>query len=200
MRIAALVLAAGQSERMGRPKMLLPWMGRTIVEKVVEAVLAGDFPTVRVIVGYHEDDVRQALATIQDPRLEMISNPDFPLGMLSSVQAGTRSLDGELEGMMIALGDQPQIEARIFRELAEAFQSSRSKVLIPSHRGKRGHPIFLRCELLAPLLELDPVQDSLHTLTSRYVDETCTLPIEDHSIVQDLDTPEDYAALLEREG
>ncbi|MCX5976699.1 MAG: nucleotidyltransferase family protein [Coprothermobacterota bacterium] len=199
-KVAALILAAGKSLRMGQPKMLMPWKGRSLLSHVVENVLKGEFSNVVVVTGDASEQTQSAVKAIADPRLRCAFNKEYALGMLSSVQCGILALSDPLEGVMIALGDQPAIPAQTYQQLLAHFVSSDALILIPSFRQKRGHPIFLRSALFFELLALDPARDSLHNITSGHASMIQTISLEEPAIVQDLDTPGDYEQLTEKEG
>lgn len=200
MKVAALILAAGKSLRMGQPKMLMPWKGRPLLAHVVENVLQGEFSDIVVVTGDASEQIQSVVKAIGDARLRCAFNKEYALGMLSSVQCGILALSDSFEGVMIALGDQPAIPAQIYRQLLAHFISSDALILIPSFRQKRGHPIFLRSTLLPELLHLDPARDSLHNVTSQHASMIQTISLEEPAIVQDLDTPWDYEHLTEKEG
>ncbi len=199
MKVAALILAAGKSLRMGQPKMLLPWKGRPLLVHVVENVLQGEFNDIIVVTGDASEQVQSVVKAIDDDRLRCAFNEEYPLGMLSSIQAGIHALSDSHDGVMIALGDQPAIPAQIYRQLLAQFISSDALILIPSFRQKRGHPIFLRNVLLPELLALNPVCDSLHNVTSHHASRIQTISLDEPAIIQDLDTPRDYEQLTEKE-
>jgi len=200
IKVAALILAAGNSLRMGQPKMLLPWKGKSLLSHVVEKVLQGGFSDVVVVTGDPSQQIQSAVNASGDPRLHFAFNKEYALGMLSSVQCGIRALSDPPDGIMIALGDQPTIPARIYQQLLAQFASSESLILIPSFHQKRGHPIFLCNSLLPELLALDPACDSLHNVTSHHASRIETISLDEPAIIQDLDTPGDYEQLLEKEG
>jgi molybdenum cofactor cytidylyltransferase len=199
-KVAALILAAGKSLRMGRPKMIMPWLGRPLLAHVVESVLQGEFNEVIVVTGDESEKIHSAVKAITDSRLHCTFNREHALGMLSSVQCGIRAFSDPLQDLMIALGDQPAIPAGTYRQLLAYFISSDALILIPSFRNKRGHPIFLRSSLFPELLALDPARDSLHNITTHHASMIQTISLEEPTIVQDLDTLEDYEKLREKEG
>ncbi|MCX5971542.1 MAG: nucleotidyltransferase family protein [Coprothermobacterota bacterium] len=200
MKVAALILAAGKSLRMGQPKMLMLWKGKPLLAHVVENVLQGEFSEVIVVTGDASRQIQPLAKAIGDTRLRCSFNKDYTLGMLSSVQCGILALSDSFEGVMIALGDQPAIPVETYRQLLAHFLSSDALILIPSFRQKRGHPIFLRSTLLPELLALDPARDSLHNVTSHHASRIQTISLDEPAIVQDLDTPGDYEQLTEKEG
>jgi molybdenum cofactor cytidylyltransferase len=199
MNFASLILAAGKSERMGTLKLLLPWRGRTILAEVVSQVLESGVSQALVVLGYAAAEQQVALAEIRADRLEVVLNPQYELGMLSSVQAGLRRLLPSVEAVLLSLGDQPRLPATVYRRVMEGYIDSGQGILIPSYRGKRGHPIVIHARFVPYLLSLNPVTESLHSLTSAYREQIMDLPLDEPAVLQDVDRPEDYQHLLQEE-
>lgn len=199
MKFASLILAAGKSERMGTLKLLLPWRGRTILAEVVSQVLESGVDQALVVFGHAAAEQQMALSDITDDRLQVVLNPQYELGMLSSVQAGLRRLSPMVEAVLLSLGDQPRLPATVYRRVMERYIDSGLGILIPSYRGKRGHPIVIHARFVPYLLNLDPVTESLHSLTSAYREQIMDLPLDEPAVLQDVDRPEDYQHLLQEE-
>ena len=188
--VVAIVLAAGASRRMGTPKMVLPWGNRTVIGQVVSVLEEAGLDQILVVTGGAEPEVRQAL---QPHRVHLVKNERFMAGdMLSSVQTGlTAALDGSAQAALIVLGDQPQIQAEVVKALLLRWQTDRPAIIIPSTQMRRGHPWLLVRSLWQEVLDL-PLTQSLRDLLRRRNDRIDYLPVETDSILQDLDTPEDY--------
>ena len=189
MKIGAVVLAAGLSQRMGRPKMTLPWDGTTVIGQVVDVLLAAAMDDILVVTGGARDRVESALA---DKSVRTVFNPDFANGeMLRTLQVGLAALDPALHATLVVLGDQPQIELRVVQSVLNAYEEGLHALVIPSYRRRRGHPWLLARSLWDELMELRApatMRDFLnqHNLDIHYV------VLNTPSILQDLDTPEDY--------
>ena len=189
--VVAVVLAAGASRRMGTPKMVLPWGNRTVIGQVVSVLEDSGVDEILVVTGGAESEVQQAL---QPHRVHLVKNEGFMLGdMLSSVQTGlTAALDGSAQAALIVLGDQPQIQAEVVKALLLRWQITGSAIIIPSTQMRRGHPMLLARSLWQEVLDL-PLAGTLRDFLRLRNDWIDYLPVESDSILQDLDTPEDYA-------
>ncbi|MCS7009769.1 MAG: nucleotidyltransferase family protein [Anaerolineales bacterium] len=186
--IAAIVLAAGQSKRMGAPKLLLPWGKTTVLGQVLITLQEAGLTRILVVVGAYQEQVRaEALAH----GASTVFNPDYAEGeMLSSLQVGLRSLAPETRAALICLGDQPQIRSETIRLLCRAFQNSGSLLVIPTYQHRRGHPWLIARPLWQEALALTRETTPRHLL-EKYSDQIQYV-LADASVLQDLDTPEDY--------
>ncbi|SVE05068.1 uncharacterized protein METZ01_LOCUS457922 [marine metagenome] len=186
-QVEGIVLAAGRSLRMGESKMLLPFDGkRTMVEVVARCVR----PLVRrliVVVGYRGDEVTSTLAGCS---VEIVRNPDLDRGMTSSVQCGIAAMNAE-SAALICLGDQPFLPASVFALVLSAARRSGKGIVIPTFNGRRGHPLYLAPEYRSKVLKLANDQ-TLHTVTRGYIDDTLEVTVDEDSVLRDIDTPADY--------
>jgi molybdenum cofactor cytidylyltransferase len=191
--IAAVVLAAGKSERMGQPKMGLPWGDTTVIEKVIATLVQAGLDEVVVVTGGGREEVERALGSL--PRVwpvRVVFNPDFATGeMLSSLQRGVTTLGEAIEAALIVLGDQPQIQTPVVRTIMDAYVQSGASLVIPSYAMRRGHPMLVARSLWAGLLALHPPQ-TLRELVQAHKDAILYVNVDTPSILQDLDSPEDY--------
>lgn len=189
--VAALVLAAGLSRRMGRPKMLLPWGERTVLGQVLFTLQEAGVPH-RLVVSGAEREAIEAIAC--GAGAECLYNPQYAEGeMLSSIQVGLRALEGReaIEAALICLGDQPQIEVQVVQRLLEVWNEHRASLIIPSYGGRRGHPWLVARALWPDLLRLSPPATARDFLQTQAAQITYVL-VETASILQDLDTPQEY--------
>jgi molybdenum cofactor cytidylyltransferase len=188
--ISAVVLAAGLSTRMGRQKILLPWGDSTVVVKVITTVLEGGVDDIIVVVGGLQERLEDALS---EYKIKLIFNKDYRNGeMLNSLQVGIRALRMETEAVLVVLGDQPQMESSIVQAIINRFESTHHQIIVPSYKMRRGHPLLVARSHWNSLLDLNPpltLRDFLrgHNETIDY------LLVETPSVLQDLDTPNDYA-------
>ena len=191
--IGAVVLAAGKSVRMGKPKMGLPWGNTTIIGQVVTTLVSVGLGEVVVVTGGGREDVERALDCLpQDWPVRAIFNPDFAAGeMLSSIQTGIAALGKSCEAALIALGDQPQIEADVVGTILDIYHQSGASLVIPSYAMRRGHPMLIARPLWKGLLALRSPQ-TLRELVQANQDQIVYVNVDTSSILQDLDTPEDY--------
>jgi molybdenum cofactor cytidylyltransferase len=190
--IWAIILAAGESKRMGRPKMLLPWKGTTILETVVHTALASSVDRVLVVLGPEQEQISQLLSPFP---VETVHNPDFRMGMLSSVKVGFAALPGEARAGIVLLGDQPFVSAGVIDRLCAASAGSPGSIMLPVYEGRRGHPVLIpaafRDEI--PLLS-DAV--GLRELIHRHEEKILEIEVEEEDVLLDIDDPEAYYAAI----
>jgi len=195
--ITGIVLAAGESLRMGSPKMLLPWHGRSVVEAVVASLREGGLERILIVVGGGREGVEQALAGAQ---VGFAFNPAFARGeMLSSIQAGLRAMDDETEAAMLTPGDLPRIRPATVRAVMEAMAAAPARIGVPVYGGRRGHPVLVPRAYWPALLALGE-GDSLRTFLRAHEDEIARVEVPDPGIHADLDTPSDYQRAVKRKG
>jgi molybdenum cofactor cytidylyltransferase len=196
-RIAAVILAAGQSRRMGRPKSLLPLGPKPVLAHVIDAVLAAELISKIIVVTGHEPArLEPILAGYSD--VERVQNEHHERGgMLSSIQAGLAAVDGRADATFIVLGDQPLVRPTTLRTMISAYRARRPRVIVPSYAAQRGHPILLCARGLHQILAL-PADQTLQAYTKSQIEHTLELTVGDPGVVCDLDTPADYAAALTR--
>jgi molybdenum cofactor cytidylyltransferase len=196
-RFAAIVLAAGLSRRMGRHKPLLPIGDRAMIAHVVDGIIGAGITNIYVVTGHLACDVRGALA---NRPVHFIANENFVVGgMLSSVQLGVRAAHASCDAFFISLGDQPFIDPETFRQMTVAFIRSRAPILLPTHNGKHGHPVLIASDLAPQILALRS-DETLNDFAKRQANETLEIDVDDPAVVEDIDTPEDYARALARKG
>ena len=187
--ISAIVLAAGQSRRMGSPKINLPWGRRTVLGQVVGTLLEAGLDEIILVTGAHpvvgvDEFLKQGV--------KLAYNPDYASGeMLSSFQVGLKSAAVESQAALLALGDQPQMELAVVREVLRAYTASRPRILIPSCRMRRGHPGVVSRELWGEVLSMKPPA-TLREFLNAHANEIAYLNVTTETVIQDLDTPEDY--------
>jgi molybdenum cofactor cytidylyltransferase len=189
--IWAVILAAGESRRMGTQKMLLPFGETTVVGAVVRTALASRADGVLVVVGADGQAVRREV----EPRgVGFAVNGNFELGMLSSVQAGLRALPAGATAAVILLGDQPFLAAGVVNEVIAGYKEGRKGIVIPAFQGRRGHPVLVDLKFRDEILAIDPAE-GLRRLMRDHPGEILVVEVGDSNILRDLDTPEDYAGL-----
>lgn len=188
MNLSAMLLAAGESRRMGRPKSLLPFGGKTVIETIVDRLLALRVAEVLIVLGHQHEMVRQRIESLP---VQIVVNNDFGKGMLSSIQCGVRALSSESEGVLLCLIDQPQIPPGVFTELIASFPANPAKILVPVHQSRRGHPILLPSSYYPNILQLAG-GSGLRTLLHKHPERVLEIPCDAPEVVRDMDIPEDY--------
>lgn len=196
LKVAAVVLAAGESRRMGRSKLTLPYRGRTILETVTRTLLDSPVDVVLVVLGHHREETQAALAHLN---VTILVNPHPEQGMLSSVQCALTHLSEEYDAFLVALGDQPQLEAETVNALIHAAAASTKGIFVPVHAGRRGHPILFRASYREEILRL-PLTVGLNMIARTHPEDVEEVPVNTRSIFEDIDTPEDYRRALEEFG
>ena len=188
--IAAVVLAAGLSKRMGAFKPLLPLGGKALVVHVIETLKAVDeIQTILVVTGHGERRLRAAL---QAAAVSCVHNAGYAAGeMLSSVQTGLRALPSDVEAVVLALGDQPAVQPETVRRLVRIWLEQRPPLALPVFHGRRGHPVLL-CMSLRPEILALPENATLRTVVHRHLGEAVQIAVDDSAVIADVDTPQDY--------
>jgi molybdenum cofactor cytidylyltransferase len=198
-QIAALVLAAGQSRRMGPDNKLLAEVdGKPMVVRAVEAVLASQAEPVIVVTGHQRDRVAAALAGLE---LLSVHNPDYAQGLSTSLHRGLAALPAGTDGVVVALGDMPRVEAAAIDRLIAAFDPLEGRAIcVPTWDGKRGNPVLFARRFLAEMQEIAGDVGARH-LIGAYPELVVEVAMDateaGHGVLLDVDTPEALAALKE---
>lgn len=201
--LTGIILAAGLSQRMGTLKQLLPWQGKkTVLETVVETVLACPEidDEVRVVLGASREQVAPVLVALSQPRLVPVENPSYRQGMLSSVQAGVRSLPETTRAFALFLGDQPLLASSLVRKLARQWRETQPDFLVPLYQGRRGHPVFIHRKYVPEILAMAEAEGGLRNLLRRHGELIAFCPVDSPAIYQDIDYPEEYHKYRPKEG
>ena len=190
--IAAVVLAAGRSQRMGEPKLVLPLEGQTVIEKVVGALHEAGVSEIVVVTGAAEEQVRSAL---EGTSARMVHNPQYEKSeMLTSLQTGIRALTADAKALLVVLGDQPTIATDVVQSVVDTYHSHGALLVVPSYQMRRGHPWLADRSLWADLLTLDETQ-TMRDFLNAHAKEIDYVTVDSPGILMDLDTPEDYRRL-----
>lgn len=199
--IAAVLPAAGASRRMGRPKLLLPFAGGTVVGATLTALLDGGAERVAVVVATG-DEALQAWARRRPGALVAV-NPDPARGMLSTVRCGLEALGGATElvrrgtALLVTPADLPALAAATVAAVADALRAG-APLAVPLHDGRRGHPLGIAPALLPEVAELD-LAVGLRQLLERHAGSVREVAVDDAGCLRDVDTPRDYRRLAGRE-
>jgi molybdenum cofactor cytidylyltransferase len=189
--IWALVLAAGESRRMGRSKQLLPFEDKTILEAVIDHITQSTVDETLVVLGSNRDNIEEV---IKDLPVKSVYNPHFKEGMLSSVQKGFVSLPDEAEAVLVFLGDQPMVPSSVIDQIVNAYHSTDKRIVLPVYEHKRGHPILISTKYRKEVANLNP-KIGLRELIHNHAQDILEVDIDSSSILEDIDTPEDYKSL-----
>ncbi len=186
--IAGIVLAAGESKRMGRQKLLMPYNGKTFIETILDKISASEVDYTRVVVGHEPHRIIEA---IKKYPAEVVHNEQYRSGMLSSVQAGLKNLPHRTRAVLIFLGDQPMVKTAIIDRLIEACRHGDRKIVLPVFEGRRGHPVLIDLVFKKEIFNLDP-DKGLRDLIHRHETDVLEVHVDSPEILKDIDTIEDY--------
>jgi molybdenum cofactor cytidylyltransferase len=194
-RVAAVVLAAGASRRMGRANKLLADLdGDPLIARAVDAALASRAANVIVVTGYQAARVRAALAGRD---VEFAHNRYYTGGLSSSLRRGLRALDAAFDGALICLGDMPWVRAADLDVLIAAFARAARPICVPVHGRRRGNPVLWPARHFSALRALQG-DVGARGLLRRYAREVLRVPMPDAGVTRDIDTPADLANLRRR--
>jgi molybdenum cofactor cytidylyltransferase len=187
-RIAAVVLAAGRSTRMGGPnKLLAEIAGRPLVRIVVEEALASRAKPVIVVVGHQRAEVEKALAGLP---VQLVHNSDFAQGLGTSLKAGIAAVPAEADGAIVCLGDMPQVDASLIDRLIAAFDPDRGALIVmPTVEGRRGNPVLWSRRFFPDLMAVEGDVGARHFI-GRYSEAVVEVPLEGRAALVDVDTPD----------
>ncbi len=186
--ICAIVLAAGESKRMKVPKMLLPYGDKTIIEKVIESIIASGIENVMVVLGSAKDDI---LRVTEKLPVTNCYNENYKKGMLSSVKYGFSRVDEKCGAVLVFLGDQPGIETDVIKTLTEAYRNSGKGIVMPVYRNKRGHPLIIDSKYRGDIAQMDQ-SGTLRNLVHKNAEDVLEVEVKTQSILKDIDNQEDY--------
>ena len=186
--IVAIVLAAGESKRMGQPKMLMPWGKSTVIQTVISTLQASGLIDILVVTG----GAHQHIEALIGQSVQIVFNEKYAEGeMLSSIQAGLMRKKAEASAALICLGDQPQVQGRSVQRILQEYKDISASIIVPSYQMHRGHPWLVAREYWEEILQMH-APDSPREFLERHRREIHYVEIDSPSILQDLDTPEDY--------
>jgi len=190
MNIAALILAAGRSTRMGSHKLLEVLGDRPLIRYCVDAALTSNAYPVLVVTGHNQGAM---VATLSSADVSFVSNPDYAEGLSSSLKAGVRALPSSIDAAIILLGDMPLITHDLINQMIEFFNASpHALALVPTYQGEWGNPVLLSRKLFPEIEKLSGDTGARKLLQSHHAD-VIEMPIMNDHVLIDLDTPEALA-------
>lgn len=192
--ISSILLAAGESRRMGEFKQLLDLGGKSFVERCTDTLLASNVSEVIIVTGHRESEVRRAIG---NRPVRFIHNSGYPSGMASSIKSGVQALNDGVRACVLALVDQPQIATDVIDRLIETYEKSHPLIVIPTFEGKNGHPLLFDLALREEILSMDP-DHGLREVVRSHASEIAHVEISSREILEDFDLPQDYQRLLKR--
>jgi len=194
-RITAIVPAAGLSSRMGQNKLLMPFAGKSLIERAVDTLMTSGVDEIVVVLGHEANLVRSRL---EGKSVHFVDNPDYRAGLSTSVRAGMEAAPKGADAMMIYLADQPLLEADEVRRLVLAFAEAKragKSIVVPFFCNKRGNPVILDASYRE--MVLDVVGDvGCRRIIKRHPEQVFAVQMETDHVVRDVDTPEDFESLI----
>jgi molybdenum cofactor cytidylyltransferase len=188
-QVAAILLAAGRSSRMGAFKPLLPFGNKTVIECCIDYLRDGGVEEIVVVLGHRADDIRQQVSG----KVKFALNPDPDSAMGASIAAGVRALPETAQATLIALVDHPAVPPAVVSTLLDSWKSG-ARLVIPTWQGRGGHPVLVDLGFKAELLDL-PESGGLRALFETHRNEVTRLPVDSPFIARDMDTWDDYTSL-----
>jgi len=183
-----IILAAGESKRMGFPKMLLTFNGKTMIENVIGNVTLSDIDNIMVVLGA---DSETLMDLIGKSSVRHCYNENYQEGMLSSVKCGFVNLPSDYEAVLVFQGDQPLITPSVINTVITAYRLSEKGIVIPVYEKKRGHPILIDRKYRDEIARLD-TRKGLRSLAYQYSDDVLEVKTDNSCILRDFDTYDDY--------
>ena len=188
--VGVIVLAGGQSLRMGQPKVLLPWgEGKTMIAHITEQFIRSRVAPICVVTGFCANEVKAAVKPLG---IKAVHNRSYKTGeMLSSLKAGLRAMPDDVAAVLVALGDQPRIQPRVIYQILSAYARGTGDLLMPTYQMRRGHPILIGRRYWPEILKL-PRTGELDDVIHAHGDKIEDIIVDTDSVLYDVDTPEDY--------
>lgn len=190
--IWAIVLAAGESKRMGSPKMLLPFAGKTMIEKVIENISLSKIDRTMVVTGAYRNEI---CTVISGMPVILCHNENYREGMLSSVKKAFLSIPEETGKVLVFPGDKPYITTDVINLIIDSCKNSSKGIIVPVYMKKRGHPVLIDLRYRRIVEELDP-GEGLRYLARLYPDDVLEVETNVPGILKDIDTYQDYLTTL----
>lgn len=193
-RVGAVVLAAGSSSRMGKPKQLLPLAGATVLAQTLQNLRAAQVDQIVLVLGSSAEIIEQHFSNSLIDGLKIVINPDFREGMASSLRTGLVGVAYDIEAVLIVLADQPFVQPGTLKQIIECYRESVAEIVIPIYKGFRGNPVLLDRSLFAEVMALKG-DIGCRAIFGNHTGGIVKLDVKDIGILLDLDNQEDYERL-----
>lgn len=193
--VSAILLAAGEGKRMGRPKLLMPFGRYTVLEQTIDNLLSSNVDEVVVVLGARAGEIKHVIA---DRPVKVMINPDYHRGMSTSLIAGLKQVDGKAQKVMVALADQPLIDGETYNRLIEASLGCDKGIVVPTYQTKRGNPVIFSIKYKSELLGLEGDVGGREIL-KKHPDDIFEVAVDSESVNIDINTLDDYYSHLEQE-
>lgn len=183
-----MILAAGESRRMGQPKLLLPFGEKTIIETVIERVVSSKVDNTLVVLGSERENVEEKIRNFP---VKIAFNADYQSGMLSSVLCGFKTLPQDTQAVVVILGDQPSVSKEVIDKIIDAYQKTGKGIVLPVYQKERGHPVIIDMKYKDEVEHLSPDIGLRGTVYS-HPEDILEVEVDMPSILQDIDDEADY--------
>ncbi len=193
MRVHAILLAAGESIRMGQPKALLPWHGGTLVEFQIEQLMTSGIAGLVLVLGHEAEKIRSVARSL--PRTSIVLNPHYAMGKASSVRTGMDAIPDDSDAVLVLSVDQPRRSGMI-RNLLQAFEATNALITVPAFEGRHGHPTIFARDLFAEMRAITEETQGLRAVRHRHRDRTHVVETANRMPLIDINTPDNYQAAL----
>jgi molybdenum cofactor cytidylyltransferase len=196
--ISAIVLAAGESKRMGRSKQMLAWQGKTLLRHVLENLISSTADEIILVLGHEAEAIRKSLPEFP---IKIVINPDYQQGMASSLRQGLLAMHPTSEAFLVLLADQPGIGPEIMNHLIREFRQANpgQGIVRPVYRGLPGHPVLIGVRYLQEALQLQGDVGARQILMN-HPEDILEIEVDHDGILKDIDTPEEYQKCANRAG
>ena len=193
MQLAGLILAAGESSRMGTPKALLAYAGETFLDRLILTLSQSCSPVI-VVLGHDSERIRGGLSRAGE--VSLVTNPDPTRGQLSSLQCGLAAVPAEAEGVIFTPVDYPAVLPSTVASIARRFgeRQPHELLVVPRSQDKRGHPVSVARELIPEFLALT-AEAQARDVIRRHLAQTAYVDVDDPGILEDVDDPESLRRL-----
>ena len=190
--VSAILLAAGEAKRMGRPKLLMTFGDGTVLERTLDNLLASEVDEVIVVLGARAEKMRKLVA---GRGVKTVFNLDYHRGMSTSIIAGLKQVDSRTQWVMVALADQPMIGKETYNCLLRESLGSEKGIIVPRYKDRRGNPVIFSIKYREELLQL--VGDiGGRELLKKYQDDILEVAVDSESVTIDINTLDDYYSLF----
>jgi molybdenum cofactor cytidylyltransferase len=188
--ISAIVLAAGESKRMGQTKQLLAWEGQTILQRVLENLGNSQVDEVILVLGHEADRI---LGTVDTQKVKVVINKNYKRGMITSIRQGLINLSDNVEAFFIVLADQPGVGSEVFDRLISEFKrvTPQKNIVLPTYRSRRGHPALFGAKYQKEAFRIEG-DVGYRQILQEHPEDILAVEMDTDSILQDIDTPKDY--------
>jgi molybdenum cofactor cytidylyltransferase len=195
--VVGVVLSAGMSSRMGRPKALLPIGATSFVEWIVTSLRKTTIEKIVIVLGHNVAEIE---AKIRHLPVTILVNRDHAQGQLSSLIVALRALEKEnVDGILLHLVDHPFLNPELVNLMIERFYESKKLIVVPTYKGRRGHPVIFSSRLFGELLSA-PLDQGAKSVVRAHAADTLEIETDDEGITYDIDTPEEYRRRVGRKN